>query len=78
MEPTGPVCANFRNRIIKRLGESGKERLGLTKKQYTRWLEERLREAKTVEAALETAMKIIEAKSKRDLDSTAVPLPRRG
>jgi len=64
MEPTQSIVSNFRNRIYKRLGESGKQRLGLTKKQYTRWLEDRLREADTVEAALETAMKIIEVKGK--------------
>ena len=64
MDPTGPVCTNFRNRIIKHLGESGKYRLGLTKKQYARWLEDRLRKADTVEAALEEAMRSIEAKRK--------------
>ena len=65
MDPTGPVRTNFRNRITKRLGESGKYRLGLTKKQYACWLEDRLRKADTVEAALETAMKILEAESKK-------------
>lgn len=35
----------------------------MTKREYTRWLEERLRRASTIEAALEEALRIIEAKS---------------
>ncbi len=64
MEPTQSMVSNFRNRIYKRLGVSGHQRLSLTRKQYTRWLEDRLREANTVEAALATAMRMIEAQSR--------------
>jgi hypothetical protein len=65
MEPTYPIVANFRNRIAKRLGESAKDRLGLTKREYTSWLEERLRRASTIEAALEEAIQILEDRSRR-------------
>ncbi len=65
MNPTLPVATNLRNRIHKHLGESGNQRLNLTKKQYARWLEDRLRKADTVDAALDEALKIIDAKSKR-------------
>ena len=46
------------------MGEPGNQRLNLTKKQYTRWLEDRLRKADTVDAALNEALQIIKAKSK--------------
>jgi len=65
MNPTLPVATNLRNRIRKHLGESGKERLNLTKKQYARWLEDRLRKADTVDVALDEALKIVEAKGRK-------------
>ena len=66
MDPSVPAMNNLRNRITKRLGEPGNQRLKISKKQYKGWLEDRLRKAESIDEALAEAMRMIEATDEKE------------
>ena len=66
MKPIEPAMTNLRNRITKRLGEPGNQRLNLSKEHYKRWLEDRLRKADSIDEALTEAMWMIEATDEKE------------